>query len=503
MSVDEFSAALLRWSMRFATDHYAPWARAMFAELPHAETRMSRLRWSSGCSFLLFRQWIQRKLFRSAQSAWEGRTMKRPAIAVLLTCAVLMAVLLCIPEFREGVGVASALVRNTVGSLRGDYSDHDLQRMAERAKATHNADLLAYAALRNFGSEAIRWADDAVRMKPELRWIYAEFCSDMRWDNTAECGDGIAQLEAQDATNSMPFLLEAGRIAHKLDPNSLWLDKAPNNARWREVMGKAFAAARYDDYSQQYSDLQRRVYVEQHASSLTEFGDGLFRSAVPQFAQPRNYARNVLTDNPQATIDFARRVIAGSNSSFEQYLATGLLLQAYARANQIKPGTVSELQIASDKRILTLSADRERMYFPVLDRSAGSFQVVVFCQAIACAALLVLLVAGTWQLARRRVIGMVLQTLLSFAGSALALCSVAMLLIYRPYSALIHDFLRNGRASSSLAPYPFVELYYPNRWLGPTSAGWSALLVFCGIALIAVLARAVRQHRATLKPVTL
>jgi hypothetical protein len=99
-------------------------------------------------------------------------------------------------------------------------------------------------------------------------------------------------------------------------------------------------------------------------------------------------------------------------------------------------------------------------------------------------------------------VGALLQTSLSVAAAALAFCSTAMLLIYRPFSVMIHNFIRNGNASSSLAPYPFVELYFPNRWLGPTSAGWAALLVLCGIALIAELTRAVRHRRATLKPVT-
>ena len=428
--------------------------------------------------------------------------MKRPVIAILITCAILLSALLCIPEFREGLTVSRTLLRNTVGQIRGDSSEGDLELVAARARATRNADLLAYAALRNYGPSAIRWAKEAVGMNPELTWTYAEFCSDMRWDSTPECGDGISRLEAQDATNSMPFLLEAAQIAHKLDPQARALDKAPSDPRWHEVMAKAFAAPRYDNYASQYSAFERRLFVEQHAGSLTQFGDSLFRVAVPQFSQPRNYAREVIPDNPQATIDFARRVIAGSNSSFEQYLATSLLLQAYARANQIKPGTISDLQVASDKRILTLSGDRERMYFPMLERSAGIFHVIVFCLAITCGALLLLLIASAWQLARRRPVGIVLETLLSFAATALAFCSVAMLLIYRPYSAMIHDFIRNGNASSSLAPYPFIELYYPNRWLGPTSAGWMALLIACGVALAAVLSRAYLQHRSAMKTVT-
>ena len=502
MTVDRFSTSLLRWCARFAADDRVPWAQAMLAELPYNQTVVARLRWSTGCSFLLIRQWVQRGLFNSMKSVWEGRSMKRPAIGVLLTCALLLGVLLCIPEFREGLGIAYALARNTVGTLEGDYSDRDLERMATRAKATRNADLLAYAAIRSFGPEAIHWVHDAVQMNPDLTWAYAEFCGDLRWDNTPECGDGIATLESWDPNNAMPFLLEAGRIAHTLDPQARALDKAHNNSRWREVMAKAFAAPRYDNYSKEYSELQRRVYVVQHESSLTQFVDSFFHSALPQFGQPQNYARDVIADNPQITIDFSRRVLAGSNSSFEQYLATNLLLQAYARANQIKPGTISDLQIASDKRILTLSADRERMYFPLLDRSAGVFQMVVLSQAIAFTMLLVLLIAGAWQVLRRHELGTVLQTLLSLAATGLTFCSLAMLLIYRPYSVMIHDFLRHGNAPSFLAPYPFVELYLPYRWLGPTSAGWIALLVLCGIALITVLARAVRHHRATLKPVT-
>jgi hypothetical protein len=324
----------------------------------------------------------------------------------------------------------------------------------------------------------------------------------MRWDTTPECREGVALLQARDANNAVPFLLEAHQIAHTLDPQTRAPDKAPDDARWREVMAQAFAAPVYDDYAKQYSELQRRVYVQHHESSLTQFADGMFASGVPQFGPARNYARDVLADNPQATIDFARRLLAGSNNNFEQYLASSLLLNAYTRSNQIKPGTISALQIASDKRVLTLTADRERTYWPMLDRLATVFQTIVLCLGISCAALVFLLALAGWQFARNRQVGNAVQSLLSVAAAGLGFCAVALLLVYHPYSTLIHGFLQNGNATSALAPWTYLELYHPHLWLGPTSAGWVALLVLCGIALLAVLGKAVQQHRATLKPVT-
>ena len=428
--------------------------------------------------------------------------MKRPVVAVLVCCLLLLAVLLCIPEFREGLGVADALARNTLGAMRGDFADRDLERLADRAKSTGNADLLAYAALRNPGPNAILWLRDAVQMNPDLAWTYAELCGDMRWDNTPQCAEGISALETRDPDNSAPYLMEAAHIARVLDPQLRSLEKSPNDPRWGAAMAKAFAAPRYDDYVARYTALQKRVYLNQHASSLTQFASGLFRSAVPQFSQPKNYAHEALADTPQATIDFSRRVIAGSNSSFEQFLATSLLLQAYERANQLKPGSVSEVQIAADTRILRLSSDRERTYFPLLDRFANVFQLIVLCGALTLFGLVLLLLAAGWQLSRHNAVATQVQTVLCIDAALFGFSAVSLLIVYRPYSALIHQFLQQPTFSSSLAPWPFIELYSPYQWIGPTSAGWLALLVLCAIALLAVVSRFIGQRRTTLTTAT-
>lgn len=493
--IDRFSHWLLRWSMRLTAPEQMDWTQAMMAELAHVPSRMGRLRWSAGCSLLLLRQW----LLHSAQNLWEGQRVKKPVIVVLLTCAVLMAVLLCLPEFREGSLVAARLVRNAAAQLRGKDTGQALDQIAKRAEREHNARLFAYVALRAVGysdageRRAVASARRAVELDPGLTWIFSPVCSTYHANLSADCGEMIQRLESWDPGNSIPYLLEAQRIAHQLDPEGHAIGKAPTDTGWRQVMAMAFGAPRYDAYEKRSSELQRSLYTDQHESSLADFADGLvFNNRFPDMSQIVSYAR--ASDDPQMVIDFARRLNAGADTDLEQYLAGSLLLQAYGRANAQKPGSFSDFQIASDKKVMRVGAERDLTYAALLRPLAQTFQVIVFMLAVFGAALVIFLLVCGWKVVRSEAVSYWLQTLLSLSAGGFGMSSVGMLLVYRPYSALAHSFLQNPNPPSSLAPWIFAELYHPMFWNGPTTTGWTALLVLCGVALTAVLTKAIWER---------
>ncbi len=426
--------------------------------------------------------------------------MNRPVLAVLLTCALLVALLLCLPVFREGLGVANELVYNSLREPRDfGLSDDRLQRLSAKAERDHDANLMASLALRSSGEVAVVRAQRAVALDQNLTWIYSITCDSYPESALSACAGMIHELQAWDPANSLPYLLDAQRVARLNDPQSRRAGAPVNDPAWHAAMAQAFAAPRYDNYQSRLAALNRRLYAVQRKASLTEFNDSLLMNLrIPDLTQVRGYAPEVLASNPQAMIDFAHRVQAGASTPLELMLAANWLRLAYDRENQLKPGSISPLQIAAEKRLADRGIQHETNFFPLLDPLAKTFQVTVFVQALSLAALaLMALVAGLQWLRRRKVTGGT-QVLVSVAAVAFGSASVAMFLVYRPYSELAHGMTDGTIPTDSYQPWIFASLYHSAFWtdIGPTF--WTGMIVVCGIALVGVAARAIfnRRHPA-------
>ena len=301
--------------------------------------------------------------------------MGRPVSAVLVSCALLLVVLFCIPEFREGLVIGKALVRNTLAGDGGTQSA--IHRIAKQAERDRNAKLMAYAALRTEDDKTLTRTRQAIALDPRYTWLIQRVCQRYRLAQTAECGEMIAQLEAWDGNNAVPFLLEAQRIAWLLDPQAHHLDTAPNDERWHAVMAKAFAASHYDSYGKRYAELQRSVYIDLKAGTLADYVEGLAQFNQVDRGQASLYERKVLVAQPQQVIDYSRRVIAGADNGFDQMFANFQLTKAYRDQNTLHPGSIPTLQIEAEERMGKAFTERERSYSQLLGPLALTFQLTV------------------------------------------------------------------------------------------------------------------------------
>ena len=119
------------------------------------------------------------------------------------------------------------------------------------------------------GTEALRLADQAVGLSPQLTWIYALVYSKVRWqrpDLAARREEIIHRLEAWDPDNATPYLLEASEIAGSRGaafPAFFQFDRLASESAWCAAMAKAFAAPRYDSYFPRWFDLSR-AWLREH-----------------------------------------------------------------------------------------------------------------------------------------------------------------------------------------------------------------------------------------------
>lgn len=420
--------------------------------------------------------------------------MKRPVTAVLLTATVLIVSLLFLPEFREALVVAKALLGNLIhDSYRA--SDSKLSAQAQRALVERNPQLLAAVALRSDGHAAISRAQQAVSIDARLTWMYAIVCSGYDESLTPECGAMINTLASWDPDNSVPYLLEAKRIARTDDPKLQQTGTAPADPAWHAAMARAFAAKHYDSYTEKPAQLNRALYAQHQTGNITDFADALIaKSRLPDITEARTYVSAALSDDPQSVIAFSLRVQAGANTDLEQLLAHEWLLKAYERQNELKPGSFTALQIAAEKNRGSALRHSDGM-LPMMDPLAISFHFIVYTLAIAAALAILLFGAAAFQYAHRRTVRAITETLLTLSVGALASAAVALLLVYRPYSHLAHSLALPNTASNNITAWVFASLYHPTLFETPFTWVWKAILVLCGCALLFSLARFASDHR--------
>jgi hypothetical protein len=494
-ALDRFATWLLRCSLRFASPEQRSWAEAMLAELPQVESGGARLRWSAGCAVVLFRQWLAAGLTGSRRLL-GGPMMTRPMFGVLLTLAVLMVGLLCLPEFREALAVERALAGNIVRENGRSLSNRRLAHLVARAEREKNPRLLVYAALRSSEPRSFEYARRAVERDPSLTWVYGVLCSELLASRSAGCGEMTKQLIAWDGDNAIPYLLLASWRKQILDPEIRTPVIAPNDPQWSDAMIHVFAARRYDTYQERSTNLLQSIYEKEHEGSIAEYVDGLVMiHPIPSLSELTAYTRATNDKNPQSIIEFSRLLITNGHSDLERSFAGALLLKAYERVNQLKPGTVPSIQVAAEKQMLAIPLRRDDSFLPLLFSLAITFQGIAVAQMLFALSLSGFLLTCGVQRLRKREVGHWLQTLVVLLAGGLGLTSVAMLLVYHPYAKLPSSFFARTSETTSPSSWAFFSLYHwPAFTPGPTPMAWAILLILCGIAHASVLAKAIQER---------
>lgn len=265
---------------------------------------------------------------------------------------VLAVSFLFLPEFRQGLFIPQ-LARSLDSS--GDWSvafSRQIAAITRDARQQQDPRILAFAALHAAdAAESDRLASQAVSRDPSLTWIYYRMAD--RHHKTPYPAAWMAKLKAWDPENAVPHLWEAGQIfeAKKLSAYSSnkpeALAELAKQAEWREVMARAFAAPKYDNYLRQDFELHRNLMGRYGISDPFTVAFPLITYPIPNLLNLRSYSNLVLGKLGKEAEDagrtqeamnhywsvarFTERILLDGTTLIEIFIAARLQEDSYGR----------------------------------------------------------------------------------------------------------------------------------------------------------------------------
>ena len=518
------AAFLLQFAISIAPHDMLDWGHAMLAELHHVQGNWAALLWSLGSAGVLAKHALLSLIFPSRKRptipsggdlfSKEG-PMRKPALAITAACVIASLLFFVAPVFRQAFRV-SLLPWQFV--FETDYSrlSPELQSIVKKAEQDHDAEALTFVAFRHpQSSESARLADEAVRLDPNLSWVYAFFA---RRSSLPEIDRWIPVLERLDPQNALPHLITAqvlrGNVPHRAE------DEPP---AWHSAMAAAFESAKLDTYSSQRKALDRRVLIRYHVGDPELIaGDELFYRRAPYgVSDATSYAELVLAS---AQVLEAQ---GDTKAASEKYLAIanfGKLLSpdarvwfwentqqaAYTRlaalaAKSTRPEEAAFYAFLADRERQTAAQESSSRYRRFIgnrvarwdaDLARRSGAVMLLSGALLLATLFaVFLRSRSLRLSSLRP-GRLAIALGVSSSAAFFVSGLVLRLSYQPYAEILQHFIRDGDETGLTNLRDFLgHAYAPigSGWLTPrqdsSSYFWFAVIVLCALALLVAVLR--------------
>lgn len=269
------AAFLLRSAISIVPRDAIDWGHAMLSELCYVEGDWSALLWSLGSIGVLAKCALVTALFGNANysivpSGGHSFSKEAPVRKVTLytTTACIIASLLFFvaPVFRQAFRVSLAQWHHVFHVQEPFTEQHDeavLKNLGRRAEQNHDAEALAFVALRTWDhSESARLADEAVNLDPNLIWVYAAAGT---YYLPSFDPRRLSALEQWDPQNALPHLITAERIdLDHVDRANIPHSVNEEPAAWRDAMAAAFQSPKLDTYVEQQKQMDRRVLARYH-----------------------------------------------------------------------------------------------------------------------------------------------------------------------------------------------------------------------------------------------
>jgi hypothetical protein len=501
----------------------------MLSELNHVQGNWAALIWAVGGACVLAKHALLSLIFPSRNRrtipsggdlfSKEG-SMRKPALAIAGSCIIASLLFFVAPVFRQAFRVSLLSWRII---FKTDYQSlsPELQSIVKKAEQDHDAEALAFVALRHpQSSEGARLADEAVRLDPKLIWIYAIVA--VRGCPPPEIERWVPALENFDPQNALPHLI----TAEKIDCDQVLRASVPHRTEdrppaWKSAMAAAFESARLDTYSSQRKELDRRVLSRYHVGDPELIAGDAWFYGLPSygFSDSYRYAELVLAT---AQVHEAQ---GDTKAASEKYLAIahfGKLLgpdfsarfkqtqQAYTRlsalaAKSSRPAEAAFYEFLAGQERQTMAQESSSRYRRFngnqvarwdadLGRRSGAV-MLLSCALLVATLFAVFLRSRSLRLSSLRP-GRLAIALGVSSSAALFVSSVVLRLIYQPYFEISQHFVRDGDETGLTNLGDFLgHAYAPigSGWLNPrqdySSYFWFAVIVFCALALLVAVLR--------------
>jgi hypothetical protein len=536
--------ALLRFAIWIAPHDTHDWGHAMLNELNHVEGNWSALLWSLGGAGVLAKHAMLALILpgthrRTVSTATElfakEIPMRKATLTATAACVAASLLFFLAPVFRQAFRVSLAQWHDVLHvksqiSFAGPDTDPELDSLAKKAEQNHDAEALAFVAIRHpKQTERVRLADEAVHLDPNLTWVYA---INGALELSSSGTERLSALKQWDPQNALPHLLAAQKIGVTFTHSKEfpWSKVEPNPA-WEKEMDAAFQSPKLDTYLDRQKQLDQRVLSRYHLDDPFQAASDGNWYGFPSYGvwYCTLYAQSLLESGQALEAQGDRK------AAFEKYSAVARfgqmmsidgeltffmskpLKEAYSRLGSLSEAAGNNA-VAAFYASLADHVDKTAEREHALLRSRFSGSEVSHWNAfmlrlsgllmIFCAALLLLCFLGAIVRSRSLSLRSLRPGRLTFAlgfGAAVgALLSSAVLFVtYRPYSQLLHRFLSKGddtalpELSAFLrdAQLPIGSQFY----LGPGSwyvASWNVVFYFWfGVTTLCVLALAIAIFR--------
>lgn len=264
MQLRQAAAVLLESAIRIAPPDTRNWGEAMRGELNHVEGSWAAAMWALGGSSVLAKQALAslvipgRRLVPDGGIFAKSPTLRKAALAMGGACVLAALLFFAAPPFRQAFQVALQPWHHLYQVASRNH-EPGFEALAKRAELRHDPEGLAFCAVRvQDPRESARLAEEAVRLDPNLLWVYAVVA--MRNPRLPETGPWIEKLERWDPQNGLFPLIAAQSMVRVHFPLGVW---APPNQEleqaWRAAMAAAFQAPKFDDYLDRVAGLSRKV----------------------------------------------------------------------------------------------------------------------------------------------------------------------------------------------------------------------------------------------------
>ena len=294
------------WILRQSVHLYPPekqsWGEAALAELQAAPTVLTVLRWTAGGVFVALRSYFVHVFWHPVDLFLGRSSLLRLSWRSLSPVFLLLSLgLFLVPQFRQAVDTTTSVWANT--GLMPTLSDHEARAWQAQAEREHDAQTLAFLALRSTDANgAPALAENAIALDPSLTWILSALAVNrnaLRYPIPPEWLDRLQRWEPDNAFN---WLLQAQSVsrpttmaAQKLSPEML-----TGNQQFQSAMARAFASPDYDSYLARRFELDRSVLKKHGMEKPLLLMAGMVSHPLPNLYRIRVYAEWLIADGNAA-----------------------------------------------------------------------------------------------------------------------------------------------------------------------------------------------------------
>jgi hypothetical protein len=362
------ATVLLESAIRIAPPDTRDWGRAMAGELSYVEGPWAAVMWAAGGASVLAKQALA-SLFIPGRRGHgmvpdgglfaKSATLRKGALVTGGACVLAALLFFAAPPFRQAIGVALKPWCFMYQMASRDFQP-GFETLAKRAGKQHDPEGLAFCAVRlQNPRESARLAEEAVRLDPNLLWVYAVV--GLRNPGLSETGAWVEKLERWDPQNALFQLITAESIERAHFRRGVWSPPTKEQERaWQSAMAAAFQSPKFDDYFDRVAQLNRRVVPRYgfYDPIEVESRDGI-DLPIHAFENSERFAKSLLQagaeleargdrkggrDKYWTVARFGQLIDSQGRTGLEHWMGTSLQAMAYRqlRASTEKEGNRSE-----------------------------------------------------------------------------------------------------------------------------------------------------------------